>query len=112
MSRLMIRNVVGGVRDWLLNGFLVLLAVGLVIVAGMGQRAGMSTGWRRLSLVIAGLSLVGVAMTFFDVGPFGALLFLLIGGVLAPAWALWLASRASVLWPETARMARASMPPD
>lgn len=79
MSRLMIRNVVGGVRDWLLNGFLVLLAVGLVIVAGLGQRAGMPSGWRRLSIVIAALSLVGVAMTFFEVGPFGALLFLLIG---------------------------------
>jgi hypothetical protein len=112
MSRLMIRNVVGGVRDWLLNGFLVLLALGLVIVAGLGQRAGMPSGWRRLSIVIAALSLVGVAMTFFEVGPFGALLFLLIGGVLAPIWALWLASRASVLWPETARMAKASMPPD
>jgi hypothetical protein len=112
MSRLMILNVVGGVHGWLFNGALIVLAVGLVIVARLGERAGMPIGWRWLSLVIAALSLVGVAISFFDVGPFGALLPLLIGGVLAPAWALWLSRRATMLWPKATGATVASMSPD
>ncbi len=101
MSRLMILNVAGGVQAWLLNGGLVALAVGLVVVARLGQRAGMPVGWRWLSLVTAAMSLLGVAISFFDVYPLDALLVLLIAGVLAPAWALWLSRRATILWPET-----------
>lgn len=99
MSRLMILNVVGGVQGWLINGGLIALAVGLVIVVRLGQRAGMPIGWRWLSLAIAAMSLLGVAISFLDVYP--ALLVLLIAGVLAPAWALWLSRRATILWPKT-----------
>lgn len=111
MSRLMILNVVGGIEGWLINGALIVLSVGLVAVAKLGQEAGMPVGWRRLSLAIAALSLVGVAMTFFDVYPLDALLVLLIAGVLAPVWALWLSRRATVLWPMGTGVV-ASMPPD
>lgn len=111
MARLMIQNVLGGVRNWVANGALVLLAVGLVTVARIGQRAGMPNGWRWLSLLIAGLVLVSVATSFFDAYPFDVLLIVLVGGVLAPVWALWLARRATVLWGESESVATASMPP-
>lgn len=111
MSRLMILNVVGGVVAWLLNGALLALAVGLVFVARLGQRAGMPVGWHWLSLVIAALSLLGVAISFVDIRPVNALLVLLIGGALAPAWALWM-SRATILWPKATGAVVASMSPD
>jgi MFS family permease len=99
MSRLMILDVVGGIQGWLINGALVALAVGLIVVGRLGERAGMPAGWRWLSLVLATLSLVGVLLSFFDVYPLDALL--VLAGVLAPAWALWLSGRASNLWPDS-----------
>ena len=80
-------------------------------VARLGQRAGMPLGWRWLTLVIAALSLLGVATSFFDVYLFGPVLVLLIAGVLVPVWALWLARWATSLWPE-ATGAVAPMSPD
>jgi hypothetical protein len=101
MSRLMILNVVGGVQSWLINGGIVALAIGLIVVARLGQEAGMPSGWRWLSLTIAALGLLGVILTFADVYELNALLVLVIAGILAPTWAIWLASRASTLWPES-----------
>jgi hypothetical protein len=94
-------QVVGGVQSWLINGGIVALAIGLIVVARLGQEAGMPSGWRWLSLTIAALGLVGVILTFADVYELNALLVLLIAGVLAPAWAIWLSSRASKLWPDS-----------
>jgi len=93
MSRPMILNLDGGVQSWLINGGIVALAIGLI--------AGMPSGWRWLSLTIAALGLVGVILTFADVYELDALVVLVIAAVLAPAWAIWLSSRASTLWPDS-----------
>jgi hypothetical protein len=100
MSRLMIQNVLGGVQLWLSNGGLAALAVGAALVATMpAERRALPQWWRRLTLVIAGLSVIAIVLPFFDVYPFDVLLYLVIAGLLLPIWAIWIANRPTEFWP-------------
>lgn len=94
MSRLMTMNTAGSVQTWLVSGAMLTAAVGLAAAAGLGRDAGMPAGWRWLSLATAAVALLGAVLPFFSVNPFDVLLVALVAGILIPAWALWLGSRA------------------
>ena len=50
MSRLMAFNIVQGIETWLTNGAIIAAAVGVVIAARPGVRAGMPVGWAYLGI--------------------------------------------------------------
>ena len=100
MSRLMAFNIVMGIQTWLVSGAIVAAAVGLIAAGGLGQDAGMPSGWRWLSLAIAVLFLIASVMPLFAVSPFDLLMIALTAGILLPIWAIWLALRARDVWPE------------
>jgi len=102
MSRTMILETVGGIQTWLISGALALLAVGALLVATMPQRA-LPQWWRRLNVVIAALSVIGVLLPLFDAYPLDVLLTLLIAGILLPIWAIWLARRPADFWTPSIR---------
>lgn len=102
MSRTMILETVGGIQTWLISGALALLAVGALLVATMPQRA-LPQWWRRLNVVIAALSVIGVLLALFDAYPLDVLLTLLIAGILLPIWAIWLARRPADFWTPSIR---------
>jgi hypothetical protein len=102
MSRLMILDVAGGVQFWMVLGAIVLAAVGVIMISGLGREAGMPIGWVWLSAAIAIVSLLAAALGVIDAYPFDQLSVLVVAAVLLPIWALWLAIRVPLLrQPET-----------
>ncbi len=99
MSRLMTFNIVQSIQTWLVSGAILAAAVGLVAASGLGWEAGMPSGWRWLSLVLAVLGVIGAIMPLLDLYPFDALMIALIAGILFPIWAIWLALRVRDVWP-------------
>jgi hypothetical protein len=97
MSRLMILSVAQGVQLWMVLGAIVLGAAGVFLVSALGREAGMPIGWTWLSAGIAILSLAAAALAVLGAYPFDQLSVLLTAGVLVPIWALWLATRVSLL---------------
>jgi hypothetical protein len=108
VSRKMIMNVVFGIQFWLTDGFVVLFAIGLLAFAGLAGAAGwVPAGLAVFSRVLAVLGLISVvwghvgvpllieAGTEFDFGLVGAVITLVVGGILIPLWAAWLARAAS-----------------
>ena len=74
-------------------------AVGLVVAGQLGREAGMPSAWRWVAVVTAALAVVGAILPPFDVYPIDVLLVVLVAGILVPIWGVWLASRASDIWP-------------
>jgi hypothetical protein len=97
MSRLMVMNVAGGVQMWMVIGAIVLAAVGVTIISGLGRDAGMPGGWVWLSSSIAVVSLASAVLAVAGAYPFDQLGVVLTAGVLVPIWALWLAIRVRLL---------------
>jgi hypothetical protein len=97
MSRLMTLNVVTGIQAWLTNGAAIAAAVGLVIAAGPGVRAGMPSGWAILGYVTAIAVVIAVVLSAFGAYPYDLIGTALVAAVLVPAWAIWLAMRAEDL---------------
>lgn len=101
MSRLMAFNIVQGIQVWLTNGAMIAAAVGLVIAARPGVRAGMPVGWAYLGYLTAVASVIVVVLMAmrFETFPFNVWSLVLVAAVLLPAWAIWLAMRAEDLQP-------------
>lgn len=98
MSRLMSFNILTGVQNSLTAGAAIAAAIGLVIVARPGVRAGMPSGWAILSYVTAVATVVfAVLWALTYTYPFNLYSLVLVAGVLLPAWAIWLALRADGL---------------
>ena len=99
MSRLMAFNIVQGIEVWLTNGAMIAAAVGLVIAARPGVRAGMPVGWAYLGYLTALASVIVVVLmgARFQTFPFNVWSLVVAAAVLLPAWAIWLAMRADDL---------------
>jgi hypothetical protein len=99
MSRLMAFNIVQGIEVWLTNGAMIAAAVGVVIAARPGVRAGMPVGWAYLGYLTALASVIVVVLMAarFETFPFNVWTLVLVAAVLLPAWAIWLALRAEGL---------------
>jgi hypothetical protein len=91
VSRLMVLNVAEGVQMWMVIGAIVLAAIGITLVSGLGRGAGMPSGWAWLSGAIAVISLASAGLSVIGAYPFDQLAVVLAAGVLLPIWALWLA---------------------
>jgi len=105
ISRAMIRDVLGGIVSWMIDGFSVLFAVGLFAVASVASASGrMSANWVAFTrlVAIAGLAsvvwnrvaiplLIQAGYEDVDYGLIGGLIVVVIGGILVPIWAAWLA---------------------
>ncbi len=99
MSRLMAYNIVQGIQTWLVNGAIIATAVGLIIAARPGVRAGMSVGWAYLGYLtaLAGIIVVGLWAFSRETFPFNLWGLALVAAILLPAWAIWLALRSEDL---------------
>ncbi len=99
MSRLMAFNIVQGIQIWLTNGAMLAAAVGVVIAARPGVRAGMPVGWAYLGYLTALASVIVVVLmgARFQTFPFNVWSLVLVAAVLLPAWGIWLAMRAGDL---------------
>ena len=99
MSRLMAFNIVQGIVTWLTNGAIIAAAVGILIVARPGVRAGMPVGWAYLGYLTALASVIVVVLWSFsqDTFPFNLWSLVVLAAILLPAWAIWLAVRSDDL---------------
>lgn len=105
ISRGMIRNVLEGIVSWMVDGFTLLIALGLFAVASVTSASQMMPAtWVAFSRLIAIASLAAVVWNrvaipllleagYHDIqfGTIGGLITAVIGGVLVPIWAAWLA---------------------
>jgi len=99
MSRNWDLNVVMGIQGWLVDGFSVLFATGLLAAAGLARAAGWPGEWVMLTrvLAVAGLASVGWnrvvvpllinAQVDIDYGLIGLGILAVIAGLLTPIWA-------------------------
>jgi MFS family permease len=99
MSRLMAFNIVQGIQVWLTNGAIIAAAVGVVIAARPGVRAGMPVGWAYLGYLTAlvGIIVAGLWAFSHQTFPFNLWGQVLVAAILLPAWAIWLALRSEDL---------------
>ena len=99
MSRLMAFNIVQGIQTWLTNGAIIAAAVGVLIAARPGVRAGMPVGWAYLGYLTALASVIVVVLWAFshETFPFNLWSLVAVAAVLLPAWAIWLAMRSEDL---------------
>ncbi|MEO6577357.1 MAG: hypothetical protein ABIO99_00425 [Candidatus Limnocylindria bacterium] len=97
MARLMGLNIVSGVQTWLTNGAAIAAAVGLVVAARPGVRAGMPRGWAMVTYATVLATVILVALSAFRADPFDLIGTALVAAVLLPVWAIWLAQRAEGL---------------
>jgi hypothetical protein len=99
MSRLMTHNILQGVQTWLTNAAVVGVALGLVISARPGVRAGMPVGWAYLGYLIALAAFLDVILWWFQFQsyPWNLVTSGVIAAILVPAWAIWLAMRSDDL---------------
>jgi len=99
MSRLMAFNIVQGIVNWVSNGAIIAAAVGILIVARPGVRAGMPVGWAYLGYLTALASVVVVVLWSFpaDTFPLNLWGLVVLAAILLPAWAIWLAVRSDDL---------------
>ncbi len=98
MSRLMTFNIVNAIQNSLTNGSSIAAALGLVIAARPGVRAGMPSGWAILSYATALASLIVVGLwSSYETYPLNVYGLALVAAVLLPAWGIWLAMRADGL---------------
>lgn len=82
--------LVEGASHWLLNGALVLAAIG-VLAVDMAFRRRMPAAWDIVSWLTAIVSIVTVVVFALQVGEdLGLYLLLFLSGVLVPIWAIWL----------------------
>jgi len=99
MSRLMAFNIVQGIQTWLTNGAIIAAAVGLLIAARPGVRAGMPVGWAYLGYLTALASVIVIVLRSFsrETFPFNLWSLVVVAAILLPAWAIWLAMRSEDL---------------
>ncbi|HEX9738152.1 MAG TPA: hypothetical protein VGA91_02890 [Candidatus Limnocylindria bacterium] len=105
ISRAMIRDVINGISFWMIDGFSVLFAVGLIAVASVSSAAGsMPAAWLAFTrlVAIAGLAsvvwnrvaiplLIQAGYQDLDYGRIGSIILFVVAGILVPVWAAWLA---------------------
>jgi hypothetical protein len=104
-ARITILNATGTATAWLTIGAIVLAAVGFILVAELGRRAGMSRGLTWMTYLTAAGGLVAAVLgALAEVNgrddPWGLisdLASVAVAGILIPLWALWLAIRAPQL---------------
>jgi hypothetical protein len=113
MSRLMTLNVASGVQAWLINGAIALILIGVLTVAGLVRRAGISAGWVWISyLLVVGAVLVAV-LGELRAYPYDLISLPVLTGLLVPAWAVWLAIEAPRLEaPDAAEWDEVDLPPE
>ena len=97
MSRLMILNVAGDTQAWLVIGALFLVAIGAVLIAPVGRRAGMPVGWVWLALSIAILAPIAAVLHVLQAFEAEWIVILVVAGVVVPIWALWIALRSEAI---------------
>ena len=97
MSRVMILNVAENVQLWMAIGAVVLAAIGALLVAPLGRRAGMPSGWFWIAMAIAVLGPLAGMLAVLGAAPFDAIVLILVAGIALPGWALWLAIRSESL---------------
>ena len=104
MAREVANGVIFDIERWLIVGSLLLSIPGLLLAGSLGAEAGMPSGWRWLSYLIPVASIVLAVLVYLYAYPFDDLFFGLVGGILVPIWAIWLAVRARDVWGESAEL--------
>jgi hypothetical protein len=99
MSRLMILNVAADTQIWMAIGATFLAAIGAVLIAPVGRRAGMPAGWVWLALAPAILAPIAAALHVLQAFPADWAVLLVAAGIAVPAWALWIALRSEAIAP-------------
>lgn len=97
ISRLMILNVAGDTQIWMVIGAIFLTTIGAVLIAPVGQRAGMPVGWVWLPLAIAILALIATVLHVLQAFPADWTVVLVAIGIVVPIWALWIALRSEAI---------------
>ena len=82
--------LVEGASNWLLNGALVLAAIG-VLAVDVAFRGRMPAAWDIVSWLTAIVSIAFVVVGVFELGyELGRYLLLFLSGILVPVWTIWL----------------------
>ena len=102
VSQVWAEMVAQGASEWLVNGALLLGAIGLVIAAARFGGREMPDTWGWLSVGIAALVAVWLLVSFADQGDLSDALLLLTIGILVPIWSIWLGLRFGTASPPTA----------
>ena len=81
-----------GIAEWVGLGFFLLVGSGILIAsfAAFDQPA-FSRRWIQLGMIVGLLYFVGIMVALFDMDALFQVVVGLGGGILAPAWAIWLA---------------------
>ncbi len=83
--------LIGGAQSWLVNGAVVLLAIGMEAVATLVARSSMARDWRMMTHVTVAVIVVAVVVSAAGVSDTASqFLTGVAGGILIPIWAIWL----------------------
>jgi hypothetical protein len=93
VSQVRAEMVAQGASEWLVNGALLLGAIGLVIAAARFAGREMPDAWGWLAIGTAVIVVAWLLLSFADQGDVSDALLLLIIGILVPIWAIWLGLR-------------------
>ena len=93
VSQVWAEMVVQGSAEWLVNGALVLGAIGLVIASARFAGREMPDAWGWLSIATAALVAVWLVLNFTAQSDLSDALLLLTIGILVPVWSIWLGLR-------------------
>jgi len=93
VSQVWAEMVTQGASAFLIDGALLLGAIGLVVAAGRFAGREMPDRWGWLSIAIAVLVVAWLVLSFVDQGDLSDGLLLLIIGILVPIWSIWLGLR-------------------
>jgi hypothetical protein len=97
MSKLMILNVAGDTQAWLVIGAIFLAAIGALLFAPVGRRAGMPVGWVWLALAPAILAPLAAVLHILQAFEAEWIVLLVVAGIAVPIWALWIALRSEAI---------------
>lgn len=94
ISQLWAMNLAQGAQSWLLNGTMVLAAIGVLVAGTVFGSGRMPSGLRTLGYALALVLVLSVVVGFLPVDAMiGSLLTALAAGILLPAWAVWAGER-------------------
>jgi len=90
-ARKALLDATAGVQQWLIVGAIILVAIGMVLAAGLARADGMRRGWVWLSFAVAAAGLAAAVVGVLGPYPINQLSVLAVAGLLVPIWAIWLA---------------------
>lgn len=92
-ARLVILGTFAHLLQWLTAGALLLAAAAIVIAARIGRQSGLPAAWEVLSLALAASAIGYALLNVTGIRPWNLMVLFVAGGLLLPAWSIWLAIR-------------------